>query len=44
MLGGNGYLYGQRLKFIRRFSPPYQKELGLLMGVSEKTADVVCSV
>ena len=31
---------GQRLKFIRRFRRLTQKELGLLMGYSEKTADV----
>ena len=30
----------QRLKFIRRFRRLTQKELGLLMGYSEKTADV----
>ena len=29
---------GQRLKFIRRFRRLTQKELGLLMGYSEKTA------
>ena len=31
---------GQRLKFVRRFRRLTQKELGLLMGYSEKTADV----
>ena len=31
---------GQRLKFIRRFRRLTQKELGILMGYSEKTADV----
>ena len=31
---------GQRLKFIRRFRRLTQKELGLRMGYSEKTADV----
>ena len=31
---------GQRLKLIRRFRRLTQKELGLLMGYSEKTADV----
>ena len=32
--------FGQRLKFIRRFRRLTQKELGILMGYSEKTADV----
>jgi transcriptional regulator with XRE-family HTH domain len=31
---------GQRLKFVRRFRCLTQQELGLLMGYSEKTADV----
>ena len=31
---------GQRLKFIRQFRRLTQKELGILMGYSEKTADV----
>ena len=31
---------GQRLKFVRRFRRLTQKELGLRMGYSEKTADV----
>lgn len=31
---------GQRLKFVRRFRRLTQKELGLLMGYCEKTADV----
>jgi len=31
---------GQRLKFIRRLRRLTQKELELLMGYSEKTADV----
>ena len=32
--------FGQRLKFVRRFRRLTQKELGILMGYSEKTADV----
>lgn len=32
--------FGQRLKFIRRFRGMTQKELGILMGYSEKTADI----
>lgn len=32
--------FGQRLKFIRRFRGMTQKELGILMGFSEKTADI----
>ena len=32
--------FGQRLKFVRRFRCLTQKELGILMGYSEKTADV----
>lgn len=31
---------GQRLKFVRRFRRLTQKELGLRMGYSEKTADI----
>ena len=31
---------GQRLKFVRRFRRLTQKELGILMEYSEKTADV----
>ena len=32
--------FGQRLKFVRRFPRLTQKELGILRGYSEKTADV----
>lgn len=32
--------FGQRLKFIRRFRGMTQKELGIFMGFSEKTADI----
>lgn len=32
--------FGQRLKFVRRFRRLTQKELGILMGYPEKTADV----
>lgn len=32
--------FGQRLKFVRRFRRMTQKELGVLMGYSEKSADV----
>lgn len=32
--------FGQRLKLVRRYRRMTQKELGILMGYSEKTADV----